>query len=125
MTRFYDTCLAEVGLRGTQYAILLYLSRKDATAIAALADAMVMDRTSVGHAVKPLERDGLVSIDVDPADRRSRLIALTAAGAQKVRDGHAAWTKAQRIFEARFGENAAASMRKTMSDVIATELGPD
>jgi DNA-binding MarR family transcriptional regulator len=125
MTRFYDTCLAEVGLRGTQYTILLYLSRQGETTIGDLAEAMVMDRTTVGHAIKPLERDCLVSIDVDPADRRSRLIALTEQGVKKVEDGYAAWTKAQRVFEAKFGESAAESLRKTMAQVVATELGPD
>lgn len=125
LTRFYDACLAEVGLRGTQYAILLYLSRQGATPIGALADAMVMDRTTVGHAIKPLERDHLASIDVDPADRRSRLVALTEEGARKVEDGRTAWTTAQRIFEARFGESAARNMRKTMADVVGTELGLD
>jgi len=122
LTRFYDACLAEVGLRGTQYAILLHLSRQDPTTIGALADAMVMDRTTVGHTIKPLERDHLVSIDVDPADRRSRLISLTEQGARKVEDGRRAWSKAQRIFEARFGEHAAQSLRKTMADVAGLEL---
>ena len=125
MTRFYDTCLAEVGLRGSQYIILLYLSREGATTIGDLAEAMVMDRTTVGHAIKPLERDGLVSIDVDPADRRSRLITLTKDGAKKVEDGYAAWSKAQRVFEASFGETAAENLRKTMAEVVGTPLGPD
>ena len=122
VTRFYDACLAEVGLRGTQYAILLYLSRQGATPVGALADAMVMDRTTVGHTIKPLERDRLVSIDVDPADRRSRLIGLTEQGARKVEDGHAAWSKAQRIFETQFGEHAARNMRKTMAAVAGLDL---
>jgi DNA-binding MarR family transcriptional regulator len=122
LTRFYDACLAEVGLRGTQYAILLYLSRQGATTIGALADAMVTDRTTAGHTIKPLERDHLVSIDVDPADRRSRLISLTEQGARKVEDGRKAWNKAQRIFETSFGEGAARDMRKTMADVAGLEL---
>ena len=125
LTRFYDACLAEVGLRGTQYAILLYLSRQGATAIGALADAMVMDRTTVGHTIKPLERDRLVSIDIDPADRRSRLISLTEQGATKVVDGRKAWSKAQRIFETSFGEGAARDMRKTMAEVAGLELDSD
>ena len=122
LTRFYDACLAEVGLRGTQYAILLYLAREGAVPVGALADAMVMDRTTVGHAIKPLERDHLVSIDVDPTDRRSRLISLTKAGATKVEDGRNAWSKAQQIFESRFGEGAARDMRRTMADVAGLEL---
>jgi DNA-binding MarR family transcriptional regulator len=122
LTRFYDACLAEVGLRGTQYAILLYLSRQRAIPVGALADAMVMDRTTVGHTIKPLERDHLVSIDVDPSDRRSRLISLTEQGARRVEDGRRAWNKAQRIFETSFGEGAARDMRKTMADVAGLEL---
>ncbi|HLZ82426.1 MAG TPA: MarR family winged helix-turn-helix transcriptional regulator [Caulobacteraceae bacterium] len=122
LTRFYDACLAEVDLRGTQYAILLHLSRRGPTTIGALADVMVMDRTTVGHAIKPLERDRLVSIDVDAADRRSRLVGLTGPGARKVEEGRKAWNKAQRIFETRFGEGAARDMRKTMADVAGLEL---
>lgn len=122
MTRFYDACLAEVGLRGSQYIILLYLSREGPTPINGLAEAMVMDRTTVGHAIKPLERDGLLSIDVDPADRRSRLVGLTEAGTRKVEEAFAAWNKAQQAFEAKFGESAAATLRKTMAQVVATEL---
>ena len=122
LTRFYDACLATVGLRGTQYAILLYLSRQGVVPVGALAEAMVMDRTTVGHAIKPLERDHLVSIDVDPADRRSRLISLTEDGVRKVDDGRQAWNRAQKVFEARFGEGAARDMRKTMADIAGLEL---
>jgi DNA-binding MarR family transcriptional regulator len=122
LTRFYDSCLAEVGLRGSQYAILVHLSRQGPIPVGALADAMVMDRTTVGHAIKPLERDHLVSIDVDREDRRSRLIGLTEQGVRKVEDGRRAWGEAQQIFEATFGEGAARDMRKTLADVAGLEL---
>jgi DNA-binding MarR family transcriptional regulator len=39
-----------------------------------------MDRTTLTAALKPLERRGLVTVSVDPADRRGRLLALTDAG---------------------------------------------
>ncbi len=122
MTRFYDAAMADVGLRGTQYTTLLYLSRQGAMTIGALAEALVMDRTTVGHLVKPLERDGLVCIMPDPDDRRSRQVSLTDAGVQRVRDGFAAWEKAQTIFETRFGADNARQMRQTMAAVVATEL---
>ncbi|MRH98871.1 MarR family winged helix-turn-helix transcriptional regulator [Agrobacterium tumefaciens] len=122
MTRFYDAAMAAIGLRGTQYTTLLYLSRQGPMTIGSLADAMVMDRTTVGHLVKPLERDGLLRIDSDPEDRRSRLVSVTEEGMQRVRDGYAAWEKAQEVFEASFGAEKAEGMRRTMAAVVATRL---
>jgi DNA-binding MarR family transcriptional regulator len=122
MTRFYDAALARTGLRGTQYTTLLYLSRHGPMTIGRLAEAMVMDRTTVGHLVKPLERDGLLRIDPDPNDRRSRRISVTENGMGRVRDGFAAWEKAQNVFEASFGAENAQRMRQMMAAVVATEL---
>jgi len=39
-----------------------------------------MDAGGLAHTLKPLVRDGLVEIGVDPKDRRNRLIRLTSAG---------------------------------------------
>lgn len=125
MTRFYDACLAEVGLRGTQYIILRSLSTQSRMTINALAEVMVMDRTTVTHNVKPLLRDGLVAIKVDPDDRRSRIVTLTKSGVASVRQGETAWAKAQAQFESRFGKGKAREMRKVMSEVTNTELCVD
>jgi DNA-binding MarR family transcriptional regulator len=48
--------------------------------MADLASLLAMDRTTLTAALKPLERRGLVTVTTDPADRRSRLIALTHKG---------------------------------------------
>jgi DNA-binding MarR family transcriptional regulator len=39
-----------------------------------------MDRTTLTAALKPLERRGLVRVDVDKKDRRSRRLTLTRKG---------------------------------------------
>jgi DNA-binding MarR family transcriptional regulator len=39
-----------------------------------------MDRTTLTAALKPLEKRGLVDLDSDPKDRRSRQLQLTQAG---------------------------------------------
>ncbi len=48
--------------------------------MAPVAHLLAMDRTTLTAALKPLERRGLVELQVDPADRRSRLLVLTNAG---------------------------------------------
>jgi len=123
MTRFYDTCLAEVGLRSTQYIILLFLSRQTSVTMAALAEAIVVDRTTMAHNLQPLEREELVKINVGENDRRSRVISLTENGRRRVSDGQAAWRRAQQEFEAKFGSNRATAMRQMMADVVGTDVG--
>lgn len=48
--------------------------------MAPVATLLAMDRTTLTAALKPLERRGLVKISADPADRRSRSLALTIKG---------------------------------------------
>src|ERR1041384_1094458 len=51
-SQLYDSHLAKTGLRGTQYSILSRLNRLGPLSINELAKAMVMDRTTLGRAVR-------------------------------------------------------------------------
>ena len=62
VTQLYDQHLAAVGLRTTQFSILVKLKRLGPATINALAEEMVMDRTTLGRNILPLERDGLISV---------------------------------------------------------------
>src|ERR1700724_4142107 len=63
VTQFYDQFLAPTGLRTTQFSILSKLTRLRPLTINTLARDMVMDRTTLGRNILPLERDGLFRID--------------------------------------------------------------
>ncbi|VVE40838.1 MarR family winged helix-turn-helix transcriptional regulator [Pandoraea anhela] len=122
VTRFYDACLAETGLRGTQYAILKLLVARGPSTIADLADALVMDRATMGHNLRPLERDGLIAIRVGQRDRREREVTLTNEGVALEAEGKLAWSRAQQQFEARFGKEDALAMRRIMARIAALDL---
>ena len=62
VTQFYDRHLAPAGLRTSQYAMLVGLRRLGPISINAFAEAMAMDRTTMGRGLKPLERDGLLAV---------------------------------------------------------------
>jgi len=95
VTQFYDGYLAAAGLRATQFSILVRLRRLGPTTINALAEQMVMDRTTLGRNIKPLEREGLIVTRTGEKDRRSKEMHLMPAGAARVRAGVKAWAAAQ------------------------------
>jgi DNA-binding MarR family transcriptional regulator len=123
ITQFYDQFLAPSGLRTTQFSILAKLRRLGPMTINALAAAMVMDRTTLGRNVLPLERDGLIAVEQGSRDRRSKELRVTEAGEARFRAGVKGWVQAQRQFENSFGAKRTADMRVLLHAVAATELG--
>jgi DNA-binding MarR family transcriptional regulator len=118
VTALYDRQLAAEGLRATQYSILARLSRVGPLSVNALATAMVMDRTTLGRALRPLERDGLVAIGPG-RDGRTRAIALTRTGAERLKTASARWREAQRQFERAYGSADAAALRAALARVVS------
>jgi DNA-binding MarR family transcriptional regulator len=121
VTQFYDQFLAPMGLRSTQYSILARLDRKGAMTINALAAALVMDRTTLGRNILPLQRDGLIAIGPGEFDRRSKELRLTAAGSARFRAARKGWQEAQARFETAFGAKRAKAMRTLLHDVATNE----
>src|SRR5262245_46826320 len=62
ISQIYDSYLASEGLRTTQFSILAKLNRLGPLSINELAKSMVMDRTTLGRAIRPLQRDRLLTI---------------------------------------------------------------
>ncbi len=97
LSRIFDEAFHPVGITSGQFSLLNALNRPVPPKVGAVAQLLAMDRTTLTAALKPLERDGLIAVTVDPDDRRGRLLHLTEAG-QKVlasavpiwRDLHAA-----------------------------------
>jgi DNA-binding MarR family transcriptional regulator len=124
VTQFYDQFLAPIGLRTTQYSILARLKRLGPQSINTLAESMVMDRTTLGRNILPLERDGLIKIEPSASDRRVRELRLTKAGEKRLQAAIEAWSQAQARFETSFGTKRAAELRAMLRAVVASEFTP-
>jgi DNA-binding MarR family transcriptional regulator len=122
VTQYYDQVFAPIGLRATQFATLSRLRRDGPMPINALASALVMDRTTLGRNILPLQRDGLIEIVVSAEDRRRRELRLTAAGVARQGAGSERWALAQAAFDGAIGRKRAAKMRKMMREVAACEF---
>lgn len=122
ITRLYDQCLMPVGLRATQFSILAKLKRMGPLTINALADAMVMDRTTLGRNILPLQRDGLIAIAPSASDRRAKELHLTGTGEKRLRQALKSWAQAQTRFDGMFGPKRAAGLRALLRAVVASDF---
>ncbi|GAB2178086.1 MarR family winged helix-turn-helix transcriptional regulator [Dongia sp. agr-C8] len=122
LTQFYDQFLAPSGLRSTQFSILGKLRGYGPLSINALAKELVMDRTTLGRNMLPLQREGLIEIVPGTADRRTKELRLTEAGIERLRAATPGWNEAQSRFEQAFGRKRSSELRALLDDVVASEL---
>jgi len=102
----------------TQYAVLGQLKRHDGIGIGALAEILIMDPTTLTRSLRPLERQGLLTMKPDRRDRRSRCLHLTAKGAAAFENAIPAWRRAQRRLEEALGGSEAAALNAALDHVI-------
>jgi DNA-binding MarR family transcriptional regulator len=121
VTQLYDQALAPVGLRATQFSLLLQTEALGPIALQPLAEVMVMDRATLGHNVRPLLGRGLVQLEVG-RDRRSRELSITQAGRDLLVEARALWRQAQDAFETEMGRNTASALRGLLHRVASTEF---
>ena len=118
ITQFYDTEMAETGLRTTQYTLLARLDRLGPATVNGLAESLVMDRTTLNHNLQPLQREGLVAVAVDDRDRRVRRLTLTPHGERTLAAARVVWRRAQRRFHERVGADESAELRQRLQRVV-------
>lgn len=77
------------GLTMWSYIVLSQLGERPAESQLALAQAIRYDKTRLIALLDELEHDGLLTRQPDPADRRARVVDLTAMGARLLRAARA------------------------------------
>jgi DNA-binding MarR family transcriptional regulator len=120
ITQLYEHRLAQSGLTAAQFTILAKLARHPGITALDLADSMVMDRTTLVRALKPLQRDGYVGQMAAEHDARSHVFSLTQKGEHKLKEASSAWRTAQDEFETQFGKGRAASLRQELFNLTET-----
>ena len=80
LARRFDDALRPAGLTNGQFSLLMSLNRPHPATMSSVAALLAMDRTTLTAALKTLKRRGLVVVEPDPEDRRSRRLSLTEQG---------------------------------------------
>ncbi|WP_367575469.1 MarR family winged helix-turn-helix transcriptional regulator [Tistlia consotensis] len=116
LARRFDEALRPLELTNGQFSLLMSLNRPSPPTMGSVAALLAMDRTTLTAALKPLQRRGLVSVTVDPGDRRSRRMSLTPAGSALLARAVPIWRSTHAEVEGRLAGGDADRLR---ADLIA------
>ena len=111
LARRFDDAFRHLGITSGQFSLLMSLNRDVPPSIGALAAFLAMDRTTLTANVKPLAKRRLVSIAIDPDDRRGRLLKLTPAGAALLKAAVPIWERTHKEAEQPLTTTNADSLR--------------
>lgn len=123
LSHMYDVALAPIGLKATQLSLLAELARRKGKpyTLKELADSLVMDRSTIGQNIRPLERDRYVKTDRDAEDGRNRLVRLTVDGESILTQGLKIWGSVQEKFELAVGKAESEALRGVLAALIENE----
>jgi DNA-binding MarR family transcriptional regulator len=114
ISQLYERHLSEADITPTQFSILSALGRGPSLTMVELAQAMVMDRTTLVRVLGRLLRSGLVADEPDGQGKRRLQLILTSTGHAKLQEAMVRWRAAQDEFERKFGHQQAASLRREL-----------
>ena len=117
LTRMYDRHLAQAKISISQFSILALIHERPGISIAELADAMVMERTTLVRALKPLQSEAFVS--AEPHGPRGALsLSLSVTGTGKLKACEPFWQAAQQEHERHLGADQAIAIRTSLNAAV-------
>ena len=125
VSQYYDSVLAPLDLRMTQFSILTEAHRgglRGPISMHDLAVAMIMDRSTLGHNLRPLVRDGLLHLRTAGNDKRKRYVLLTRKGLAVLQQARRLWECAEKRIEKVFGKEWTAALRATLLRMANEQL---
>ena len=114
LARRFDDALRPIALTNGQFSLMMSLNRPEPPDMGAVASLLGMDRTTLTAALKPLQRRRLLTITVNPADRRSRILALTPRGRELLARAVPVWKRTHVVVEALLPDGAPDRFRKNL-----------
>lgn len=107
----YDAEFRNLGLRSTQVFLLSTIEYRAPVTLGQLAEATVLDRTTLSRNLKPLINAGLIQVKPGK-DRRVREISLTTEGRKRLQHAFPLWQRSQDVMSHGLGSPA-------MTDLLA------
>ncbi len=103
--RHYERAFSRTGISQIQFSILRQLERSGPTPLAELAEALVMERTSLYRSIRPLTDSGAVAL-APGANRRIKVASLTQKGRELIDSAEPIWRRTQERVVHAIGEES-------------------
>ena len=120
LARRFDAALKPVGLTNGQFSLLMSLNRPDAPGVpkatlGSVADLLGMDRTTLTAAARILFERGLLVVEPEPGDGRSKVLRLTMAGREVLAAAVPIWKREHAAIERGMGDGGAERLRRDLA----------
>jgi DNA-binding MarR family transcriptional regulator len=106
IARRYDEAFRPLDLNNGQFSMLVVIAGLKAGGIQGIGERLGMDRTTVTAALKPLQRRGLLEVEVAEDDQRGRAVRLTKAGSDLLEQAIPLWAAMQEEVARQLGGEA-------------------
>lgn len=104
VTQLYEQAFSSSDLHPMQFLLLIAVSRAGPAPVTALAEGLLLDRTTLTRNLAALVESKLVAIVPHPGDRRARIVTITPNGAEAIAGSYALWQDAQDRVTEQLGE---------------------
>lgn len=98
----YDRAFGKVGIRNTQFSVMMGAAIQDKIPISQMASILVMDRSTLSRNARLLAGKGYLRLE-NGIDRREQLISLTDEGWLLLEQAIPIWQQTQSELESSFG----------------------
>ena len=110
VTAIYDGALASLGLKTSQFSVLVTVANREKARPAELIKALQLDESTLSRNVERMCAKGWLRL-TSGDDRRTHMIEITAAGQALLRKCLPAWQHAQEEITRRLGTESVAALR--------------
>jgi DNA-binding MarR family transcriptional regulator len=117
LARRFDIALKPAGLTNGQFSLLMSLNRPDMPGVpkatmGSVAELLGVDRTTLTAAARVLFDRGLLVVEPEREDRRSKVLKLTSEGRRVLAIAVPIWTREHEAIERSLGEGEAKRLRR-------------
>ena len=120
VTQSFDAAMRRHGIRSTQWSVLSMLNGLSPSNMADLSEILGMERTTLLRNLRPLQREGLMTVEGGGRGRRVRLL-ISAKGREQVEKLAPVWEAAQRTAVEVLGKKRWSAVLAEL-DVVAAAL---
>jgi len=124
LARIYDDAFRPLGLELSQLPVVAAVAERGDAGISVgeLARRLVLDRTSVTRAIRPLEQAGFLRVARSLADARSKIVIATRAGERVVRAAYPLWLRTTKRVRHVFGADRIDALNAELAALVT--VGP-